>query len=101
MHYTSKIELLVQALNDWYKEESYPPECAEIDNVTFVAKQHLGDYRWGTRYEWIFQWADDEVFAAVSDVEPATEYQDWGDYGAPDIYPVKAHEVTTIKYIKE
>lgn len=36
----------------------------------------------------------------VEDVEPATEEQDWGDYGPPTFSPVVAREVATIVYVK-
>lgn len=100
MHYSAKSEILIKKLNEWYEEESSPPMRDDIYDVEPVAVVFIEEKRWGTLYEWIYKLGDDEVYAAVADVEPATEMQDWGDYGEPSIYPVEAYQVTVTKYRK-
>ena len=100
MHYAAKSEILIEKLNEWYEDENYPPDPGDIDGVESVAVNFVGQQRWGTTFDWIYKLDDEEVYVAVRDVEPATEMQDWGDYGKPAIYPVKAYQVTVTKYRK-
>lgn len=104
---------LIDDLKKWYEENSYPPEGGELDEVLVDGKwlniphqetkqiaYEIVDStaRWGNSIEVIYK-RDDE-YAAVSDIEPATEMQSWGDYGKPEIYAVKPVEVTVTKYVK-
>lgn len=90
---------LEQDLKDWYKDESYPPDGPEID-AKLVDEKDLSNARWGTWFQNVYKRGDE--FVAVKDCRPATEMQDWGDYGAPEIYFVRPHTETIIvtKYEK-
>lgn len=80
--------MLLELMQDWYKEEHYPPEAKDIhDDCIQLEYKILGSRRWGNDIKVIYQLNDE--FIAVEDVEPATEMQDWGDYGDPQIYCVK------------
>ena len=86
---------LIEDLKDWYGEESYPPDGPEV-NASQVSHEYLDSQRWGTTFEVVYK-RDDE-YAAVRDVEPATEEQEWGAYGEPEIYEVEPYEVVTTRY---
>lgn len=91
---------LLEELTKWYEEESYPPDGPELgDDVVQVAYERLGSRRWGEDIQITYH--DGKDYVAVRDVEPATEMQDWGDYGKPEIYPVKPVEIKIIKYRKD
>lgn len=103
---------LLDDLKAWYSDEKYPPSGAELDLVwdadseTWVNKGTTTEQisnetldtsgRWGNSIEVVYKRGDELV--AVYDMEPATEMQEWGDYGEPEIVPVEAYEVTTTKY---
>ena len=104
---------LIDDLKKWYEDNSYPPEGEELDEVlvdgewvtvegqeTEKISYEIVDSaaRWGNSIEVIYKRG--EEYAAVSDIEPATEMQSWGDYGKPEIYSVKPVEVTVTKYVK-
>lgn len=88
---------LIDELKAWYEDESYPPQN-EIDGVKQVSFEYTESHRWGTGFVAVY--TDGKAFAAVADVKPATEMQDWGDYGEPEIYPVEPYTETIIKYRK-
>ena len=86
---------LLDRLKEWYADgETSPPMWDSEFHLLDV--EWLDDLRWGTRKRWIFR--DGEEFVAVEDVEPATEMQDWGDYGEPEIYEVEPYPVVQVKY---
>lgn len=92
---------LLERIQDWYKDESFPPDgYAGFELVSEKTKDIL---RWGISKTWVFT-SDDfpGQFVAIDDVEPATEMQDWGDYGDPEIYSVEPREqvVTITTYHK-
>lgn len=88
---------LIDRLRDWYKDESYPPGGSELgDGVERVSYEIKDSLRWGNQILVVYRLG--EQFVGVSDVEPATEMQDWGDYGDPEIYEVKPVQVITTKY---
>jgi len=103
---------LVADLQEWYKSNSYPPDGPELDETydadedTWVEKGTDTEQvswevvdtsgRWGNRIEVVYKRGDELV--AVYDMEPATEMQDWGDYGAPEIVEVEEIKVTVTKY---
>lgn len=91
---------LLEALKDWYKDESYPADGPELgEGVKQVSYEIVDDSpRWGSVIQVVY--TDGENFVAVQDVEPATEMQDWGDYGDPEIFEVRPVEVTVTKYEK-
>ena len=87
---------LFDDLNEWYRTENAPPLW--VDEFDLVDESHLNELRWGALKQWVFKRNDEYV--AVKDVEPATEMQDWGDYGEPAIYRVEPYSVTVTKYRK-
>jgi hypothetical protein len=107
---------LLEDIKRHYESEKYPPEGPDLDEVfdevtrkfhnqgtetELVSEEDHGDLRWGTSFVNVYRRGDELV--AVSDVRPATEYQNWGDYGDPEIYPVEKHTevVTTYKKVSE
>ena len=103
---------LLEDIKRWYENNSYPPEGGDLDE-TFVPETREWvsngteteqvswevvdtSGRWGNQIEVVYERGDELV--AVYDMEPATEMQDWGDYGAPEIAPVERVEVTVTKY---
>lgn len=101
---------LLDDVKHWYTLESYPADGPELDmeevggewvskdtDTEQVSYKVIDDSpRWGDRIQVVYKRGDELV--AVQDVRPATEMQDWGDYGDPDIFEVKAVEVTVTKY---
>jgi len=87
---------LLSDIQKWYEEEAYPPDGSF--GAVQVAYEYGDSRRWGQEFTAVYE--RDGEFVAVSDVEPATEMQDWGDYGEPDIYEVRPVEVTVTKYEK-
>lgn len=85
---------LVEKLKEWYEEEVAPPLW--VSGFNLVSEESSEKKRWGELKVWVFQEGDEYV--AVQDVEPATEMQEWGDYGEPEIYEVEPVEVTVVKY---
>jgi hypothetical protein len=101
---------LLEDVRTWYKNQNYPPDGPELDSfwdedsqkwvekgteTILVSKEDHGELRWGTSFINVYK-RDDEL-VAVQDVRPATEMQDWGDYGEPEIYPVKERTETIVK----
>lgn len=100
---------LLDAVNRWYEEEKYPADGPELDYIQndegawvkgdtqteLVSSEDHGDVRWGTVFINVYKRGDEYV--AVQDVRPATEMQDWGDYGKPEIYPVTPRTETIVK----
>jgi len=93
---------LVEMLKEWYKENSYPPDGPELDDdIEQVSYKVLDSgQRWGNNIQVVYKDNLTNAYVAVYDVEPATEMQDWGDYGDPEIALVEPYEVTTVKYRK-
>lgn len=105
---------LLDDIKKHYEDENYPPDGPDLDydfvdgnwqkrtdgvETELVSEKVIDDsLRWGDLVQWVYKRSDDLV--AVEDVRPATEMQDWGDYGEPSIYPVRAVEVTVTKYEK-
>ena len=93
-----------------YKGESYPPDGPDLDyelvdnawvekdtETELVSHKDGSELRWGTSFTNVYKRGDEYV--AVEDVRPATEMQDWGDYGEPEIYVVKPRtETITVTY---
>jgi hypothetical protein len=101
---------LLEDIKSWYENESYPPDGGNLDeyydeenkkfidrgtHTELVSEEDHGELRWGTSFINVYK-RDDEL-VAVQDVRPATDMQDWGDYGEPEIYPVKARTETVVK----
>lgn len=100
---------LMDSIKEHYKEASYPPEGPDLDYVKndegkwvegdteteLVSSEDRSELRWGTSFENVYKRGDEYV--AIQDVRPATEMQDWGDYGEPDIYVVKPRVETIVK----
>ncbi len=98
-----------------YKGDNYPPDGPDLDydlvdnkwvkreggaQTELVSSEDEDDLRWGTAFTNVYKRNDE--FVAVSDVRPATEMQDWGDYGEPEIYVVtpKTETITVTTYSK-
>lgn len=104
---------LLEDVQEHYKENNYPPEGDDLDYIKvddewvkgdtvteLVDERDLGDLRWGTQFANVYKRGDEYV--QVTDVRPATEMQDWGDYGDPEISVVEPHTRTiTITEYKE
>lgn len=95
---------LIEAIEDWYKDESCPPRANELINdseepIIELGWQYGEQRRWGQDVLVVFRRGDELV--GIQDVEPSTEIQGWGDYGNPSIFEVEAYEVTTTKYRKK
>lgn len=104
---------LIEDINEWYESESYPPDDSDLDHywddeakksvsrgttTEQVQRNVISGRRWGNDIEIVYKRGDEYV--AVYDVEPATEMQDWGDYGPPEIVTVKPYEFTVTRYKK-
>lgn len=85
---------LLDDINEWYNTEKAPPLW--VDDFDLVGESVINELRWGYLKQWVFKRGNEYV--SVKDVEPATEMQDWGDYGEPEIYLVEPLEVTVIAY---
>ena len=91
---------LIDAIRAWYEDKLYPPSGGNLGpNVEEVHFDYLSSERWGMTFIKVYRQGN--VYVAVEDVEPATEMQDWGDYGDPEIYEVEPYEVITTKYRKK
>lgn len=86
---------LLEDLKDYYTEEKSPPEGPEVD-AELVHSEYTDSLRWGLAFTNVYKRGDEYV--AVEDVEPATEMQDWGDYGEPNLVQVYPAQVTITKY---
>lgn len=82
---------LIEDIKDWYKDETYPPDTSEFE---LVSQEDVSEARWGTHFVNVYH--REGEYVAVADVRPATEMQDWGDYGEPDIYPVEPKTETKV-----
>lgn len=103
---------LLEDIKKHYESESYPPDGPDLDyelvdgewvktdtETKQVSYEVIDDTpRWGDRIQAVYQRGDELI--AVEDVAPATEMQDWGDYGEPDIFAVKPVTVTVTRYEK-
>ena len=103
---------LFEDIKAYYQSEHCPPQgpdldydfvdgkwVARTDGVTTrrISYEVIDDSpRWGDVVQAVYQRGDELV--AVEDIRPATEMQEWGDYGDPEIYEVKPVEVTITKY---
>lgn len=99
---------LIDDVRKHYESQNYPPDGPDLDYVLvdgewvkgdtvteLVSEEDLDELRWGTSFVNVYQRGDEYV--AVEDVRPATEMQDWGDYGEPEIYLVKPRTETIVK----
>lgn len=99
---------LMDSIKEHYKEASYPPDGPDLDYVRvdgewvkkdteteLVSSEDRSELRWGTDFVNVYKRG--EEYVAVEDVRPATEMQDWGDYGEPEIYVVKPRTETIVK----
>lgn len=104
---------LLESIKTHYEHESSPPEGPDLDYVLvdgkwvkgeteteLVSEEDRSELRWGTSFRNVYK--RDDVYIAVEDVRPATEMQDWGDYGEPEIFEVTPREevVTVTHYDK-
>lgn len=89
---------LIDDVREYYKSASYPPMGGEVDAKQISYEVIDDSPRWGDVIQVVYERGDEIV--AVEDVEPATEMQDWGDYGDPTIYEAKPQVVTVTKYVK-
>lgn len=99
---------LLDDVKKHYEEENSPPDGPDLDYVQvdgewvkgetvteLVSEEDRGELRWGTSFENVYKRGDELV--GVRDVRPATEMQDWGDYGEPEIYLVTERTETIVK----
>jgi hypothetical protein len=89
---------LLDDIREYYEDASYPPDGSEVD-AELVSEEDNDQARWGTWFTNVYKREDEYV--AVTDVRPATEMQDWGDYGKPEIKLVTpvVKTVQTITYV--
>jgi hypothetical protein len=99
---------LMDSIKEHYESEHYPPDGPDLDYVQvdgewvkgdtvteLVSSEDRSELRWGTSFQNVYKRGDELV--AVLDVRPATEMQNWGDYGEPEIYPVTERTETIVK----
>ena len=87
-------DTLFEAITAHYEEDASPYWPGKGEEK--VHEEVVDQLRWGYLTEWVYRRGDEYV--RVTDVEPATEMQDWGDYGEPTIEVVEPYEVTVTKY---
>jgi len=100
---------LLDDIKAHYEHEKYPPDGPDLDHdfvdgrwvqkdtqTVLVSEEVLDELRWGNLFQNVYKRGDEYI--AVKDVRPATEMQDWGDYGEPTLYAVRPVEVTVTKY---
>lgn len=89
---------LLDDINKWYESTPSPPTGPAI-SAEQVYFEYLETMRWGIIFEAVYR-RDDE-YVRIADVEPATEGQDWGDHGPPEIEQVVpvVEIVETTKYV--
>lgn len=101
---------LMRDIKNHYEDNTHPPEDLVLDmeylDDEWVSKGTSTEQvsfevidtspRWGNRIQAVYRRGDEYV--AIEDIEPATEMQDWGDYGDPEIYHCRPVEVTITKY---
>jgi hypothetical protein len=98
----------MDSIKEHYEFEHYPPAGSDLDYIQvdgkwvkgdteteLVSEKDHGKLRWGTTFVNVYKRGDEYV--AVQDVRPATENQNWGDYGEPEIYPVTPRTETIVK----
>lgn len=104
---------LFEDVQKHYEDAHYPPDGPDLDleyvdgqwvnkgtETTLVSKKDLDQARWGTWFANVYKRGDEYV--QVKDCRPATEMQDWGDYGDPEISLVEPHTKTiTVTEYKE
>lgn len=81
----------------------------EVDCV-LVDDEIVDTSRWAVIHQAIYQRKTivgrdpltfSDEYVRVTYREPATEYQDWGDEGEPDVEEVVPKEVTVIEFVKK
>lgn len=80
---------------------AYPDSYTDIiEGAEIVRREYLDSLRWANILEAVIKRGDEYV--AVRVMEPATEMQEWGQYGANDVwvFEVVPKEVTTVKYVR-
>ena len=88
--YVAKIKAL--------KSTQHPEHSIEDDVETMEDREMLDNGRWSILMRSVYKCADGSHFAITWD-EPATEYQESGEWN-PGAYLVEAQEVTVTKYVK-
>jgi len=90
---------LIEDVKNYYKGTSFPspPIYDEWDDTELVGEEVLDSLRWGNLTQWTLRRGDEYV--SIKDVAPATENQNWGDYGEPTIYEVVPVEKTITIYV--
>lgn len=87
---------LIEEIKEHYSKSDRPVFWDYLDDAELVAEEPINKVRWGTLTKYVMQRGDEYV--AIETVVPATESQDWGDYGVPTIYTVKPVPVTVTSY---
>lgn len=104
---------LLEDIKKHYETDNYPPDGPDLDYVEvdgdwvkgetkteLVSEEDLDQARWGTWFANVYKRGDEYV--QVKDCRPATEEQDWGDYGEPKFAIVRPETKTiTITEYKE
>lgn len=94
---------LLEDIKAYYEEEHgyspAPPDGPEVDAEQVSWEVLDTAQRWGNNIQVVYRRGD--IYVAINDVEPATEMQDWGDYGEPDIYEVEPFEEVVVRYRKK
>jgi hypothetical protein len=101
---------LLQEITDWFAGTTKWPGGLEddIDNITLVEDKIVDTGRWSVIHDAVYvrklvHTVEPEItyldeYVGVRYREPATEMQDWGDEGPPDIYALEPYEETVIKF---
>lgn len=64
----------------------------EIKGTVLVEDEIVDTSRWSIIHTAVYK--RDEEYVGVDYHEPATESQNWEDWGAPDVYPVHPEVIT-------
>lgn len=103
---------LLEDITQWFGGTTKWPGSLdnEVPNCTLVEDEIVDTGRWSIIHDAVYvrklvHTVEPEItyldeYVNVRYKEPATESQDWGDEGAPDIWPVEAYEETVTKFRK-
>lgn len=99
---------LKQDIIDWFGGTTkWPGDLDEEVGAVLINDEIVDTSRWSVVHEAVYlrktvstnsPLTFSDEYVRVTYREPATEYQDWGDEGAPDVVEVKPVEVTITKF---
>lgn len=101
---------LLEDLTEYGKTMTYPDPIGDGIDCAFVDDYIVDTSRWSIIHEAIYlrktivnhnplEFEDEYVMMVYR--EPATESQDWGDEGEPELYHVRPVEETVIRFVRK